>query len=491
MCPTTYPDFTEPAAPMPTTILDSLEQRTGDGFRLHDQFLNNQMVRVLRTIGFDIEYIRAEGAYLYDTDGNRYLDLVAGWGVFALGRNHPHVVSTLCDVLAAQLPQLVQMGVSPIAGMLAERLVRTVPHLDKAFFCNSGTEAVEAAIKFSRNATGRAGLLYCEGAFHGLTCGALSLNGEEQFSEGFGPLLTDARAVPFNDLEALESALAAGNIAMFIVEPIQGHGVNIPDDDYFHEAARLCKRYGTLFVADEIQTGLGRTGRFYAMEHWGVEADMVLLAKALSGGFVPIGAVLTRRWIFDRVFDRMERAVVHGSTFSKNNLAMAAGLATLDVIEAEDLTGRAARMGNILIEELGRLVGRYEFLKNVRGKGLMIGLEFGEPRQLKLVAAWKLLARANSGLFCQLVTIPLLKEHRILSQVAGHGINVVKFLPPLIIDDEDARWITDAVEQVIAAAHEVPGSIWDLGTTLAGHALRNRGVGHGRAARARPANPMS
>ena len=472
---------------MPTTILDSLEQRTGDGFRLHDQFLNNQMVRVLRTIGFDIEYIRAEGAYLYDTDGNRYLDLVAGWGVFALGRNHPHVVSTLCDVLAAQLPQLVQMGVSPLAGMLAERLVRTVPHLDKAFFCNSGTEAVEAAIKFSRNATGRSGLLYCEAAFHGLTCGALSLNGEEQFSEGFGPLLTDAWAVPFNDLEALESALAAGNIAMFIVEPIQGHGVNIPDDDYFHEAARLCKRYGTLFVADEIQTGLGRTGRFYAMEHWGVEADMVLLAKALSGGFVPIGAVLTRRWIFDR----MERAVVHGSTFSKNNLAMAAGLATLDVIEAEDLTGRAARMGNVLIEELGRLVGRYEFLKNVRGKGLMIGLEFGEPRQFKLVAAWKLLARANPGLFCQLVTIPLLKEHRILSQVAGHGINVVKFLPPLIIDDEDARWIIDAVEQVIAAAHEVPGSIWDLGTTLAGHALRNRGVGHGRAARARPANPMS
>ena len=487
MHPITSVDCTEPATP----ILDSLEQRAGDVFHLHDQFLNNQMVRVLRTIGFDVEYTRAEGAYLFDASGNRYLDLVAGWGVFALGRNHPHVVSALCDVLSAQLPQLVQMGVSPLAGMLAERLVRTAPHLDKAFFCNSGTEAVEAAIKFSRSATGRPGLLYCEGAFHGLTCGALSLNGEAQFRDGFGPLLTDARSVPFNDLDALESALAAGDIAMFITEPIQGHGVNIPDDDYFREAARLCKRYGTLFVADEIQTGLGRTGRFYAMEHWGVEPDMVLLAKALSGGFVPIGAVLTRRWIFDRVFDRMDRAVVHGSTFSKNNLAMAAGLATLDVIEAEDLTGRAARMGKILIEELGRLVDRYEFLKNVRGKGLMIGLEFGEPRQLKLVAAWKLLAHANPGLFCQLVTIPLLKEHRILSQVAGHGINVVKFLPPLIIDDADARWITGSVEQVIAEAHEVPGSIWDLGKTLAGHALRNRSVAQGRSAGAQPANPAA
>ena len=311
------------------------------------------------------------------------------------------------------------MDVSTLAGILAERLLAYVPHLDKVFFTNSGVEAVEAAMKFARAATGRPGIVYCDHAFHGLTYGALSLNGDANFRDGFEPLLPGCLRVPFDDLPALERALSTREVAAFIVEPIQGKGVNMPSAGYLKDAAALCRRHGTLFVADEIQTGLGRTGRFLAVEHWGVEPDMVLLAKALSGGHVPSGAVLTRKAIHDKVFDRMDRAVVHGSTFAKNDLAMAAGIATLDVLESEKLIKNAARKGERLLGALNDMVPRYELLKEVRGKGLMIGIEFGEPSSFKLKASWNVLEGASKGLFCQLITIPLFKDHK--SSLPGRG----------------------------------------------------------------------
>src|SRR5215468_11257265 len=381
--------------------------REAERYALHARHLNEQLVRVLKTVGFDVGFCQGDGQYLVDRQGTRYLDLMSGWGVFALGRNHPALRDALMSVLDARLPNLIHMDASPLAGVLAERLLQLVPYLDKAYFANSGTETVETALKFARCATGRAGIVYCSHAFHGLTYGALSVNGDETFRTGFTPFLTDCVEVPFNDLDALDRALATRQVAAFIVEPIQGKGVNVPSDDYLPTALRLCRKYGTVFIADEVQTGLGRTGRFLAMEHWGVEPDIVLLSKALSGGHVPVGAVLTRKWIFDRVFDRMDRAVVHGSTFSKNDLAMAAGLATLEVMEAEGLIQNAQRMGARLLASFERMQPRYELLKDVRGKGLMIGIEFGAPRSLKLKASWNLLETANSGLFCQLIVIPL------------------------------------------------------------------------------------
>ena len=445
-----------------------------DRYTLHARYLNEQMVRVLKTIGFDRAYLRGKGQYLYDREGQQYLDLLSGWGVFGLGRNHPVVRDALKKVLDSDFPNLVQMDVSPLAGILAERLLRYVPHLEKVFFANSGTESVETSIKFARAATGRAGIVYCSHAFHGLTYGSLSVIGDEIFRSGFGPLLPGCIEVPFNDLAALERALSSKEIAAFIVEPIQGKGVTVPSDDYLRSALALCRKYGTLFIADEVQTGLGRTGRFLACEHWGIEPDIVLLSKSLSGGHVPVGAVLTRKWIFDKVFDRMDRAVVHGSTFSKNDLSMAAGLATLEVIESEGLMQNAERTGARLLATLERMIPRHELVKEVRGKGLMIGIEFGAPRSLKLKASWNLLETANSGLFCQLIVIPLLKEHRILSQVAGHGNHTIKLLPPLIITDEDCDWIERSFEAVIADAHRVPGAIWSLGKTLVENAARAR-----------------
>jgi ornithine--oxo-acid transaminase len=451
-----------------------LADRAGESFALHEKYLNPQMVRVLKTIGFDRTYVRAEGPYLFDAGGARYLDLLSGFGVFAVGRSHPTIKKALHDVLDADLPNLVQMDVSLLAGLLAERLLSHMPGQEKVFFCNSGTEAVEAGIKLARAATGRAKLIFCDHAFHGLTMGALSLNGDASFRDGFGPLLADSVRVPFNDLPALERALAADDVAAFFVEPIQGKGVNVPAPDYLVEAARLCRKHGALFVADEVQSGIGRTGRFLAIDHVGVDPDLVLLAKALSGGFVPVGAVAGKRWIFDKLFNRMDRAVVHGSTFGKNNLAMAAGLATLAVLEDERLIANAAERGESLLRRLSALKTKYEMLADVRGQGLMIALEFGPPKSLALRAAWTLLEKATKGLFCQTVIIPLFARHRVLSQVAGHEMYVIKLLPPLCLSADDEDWIVRAFDDVIADCHRMPSSIWDLATTLAGNTLKRK-----------------
>jgi ornithine--oxo-acid transaminase len=448
--------------------------REGDRYGLHAHHLNEQMVRVLRAIGYDVGFVRGKGAYLYDRSGNEYLDLLSGFGVFAIGRNHPRLREALMSVLDSELPNLVQMDVSTLAGVLAERLLRHVPHLEKVFFANSGAEAVESAIKFARAATGRSGIVFCDHAFHGLSYGALSLNGDAIFRNGFEPLVPDCIKIPFNDLAALEQALARKTVAAFIVEPIQGKGVHLPDDGYLRGAQELCRKYGALFIADEIQTGLGRTGRFLAIEHWGVEPDMVLIAKALSGGHVPVGAVITRKWVFEKMFNRMDRAVVHGSTFAKNDLAMAAGIATLDVLASEKLIENAERQGTRLIASLTAMIDRYELLKEVRGKGLMIGIEFGAPRSLALKASWHAVESASKGLFCQLIAIPLFKEHHILTQVAGHGSHTVKLLAPLVLSDADCARIETSFDAVIAASHRVPGAVWSLGKTLVEHAVRAR-----------------
>jgi ornithine--oxo-acid transaminase len=447
-------------------------ERQAQRSSMHARHLNEQLVRVLKTIGYDVGFQRGVGQYLFDRDGARYLDLLSGFGVFAIGRNHPVLREALKSVLDADLPNLVQMDVSTLAGILAERLLEHAPYLDKVFFANSGAETVEAAMKFARNATGRNEILYCDHAYHGLSYGALSLTDDANFRGGFGSLLPGCNSVPFNDLAALEKALSTRQVAAFIVEPIQGKGVNMPTDEFLPGAAALCRRYGTLFIADEIQTGMGRTGKFLAIEHWNVEPDMVLLAKALSGGHVPVGALLTRKSIFDKIFNRMDRAVVHGSTFAKNDLAMAAGIATLEVMKHEKLVENSAKRGAELRLALQNMIPGFELLKEVRGKGLMIGIEFGPPKSLRLKASWNILESANKGLFCQLITVPLFKEQKILTQVSGHGSHTIKLLPPLTITEADCKWIENSFETVIADSHRVPGAIWSLGKTLVDNAVR-------------------
>ncbi len=453
-----------------------IAERAGEKFALNETFLNAQLVGVLRTLKFDVDFVRGEGPYLFDREGRRYLDLLSGFGVFACGRSHPTIVRALHQVLDARLAGLVQLSVSLLAGVLAERLSARMPWLEKAFFCNSGAEAIEAAAKFARYATGRSRVLYCSHGYHGLTYGALSLTADPMFREGFGPYVSDCQEIPFDDLAALEQALAGRAVAALVVEPIQGKGVNIPAPGYLRDAAALCRKHGTVFVADEIQTGLGRTGRFLACEHDGVEPDIVTLAKSLSGGFVPVGAVMCRKWIFDAVFDRMDRAVVHGSTFAKNDMAMAAGLAALAVLEEERLAERAADLGERLIADLRTRIGGSPFVAEVRGKGMMIGIEFKRPGPLKLKAAYQMIESARKGLFCQLLLGPLFREHRILAQVAGSELPVIKLLPPLVIDEGDAAWIVDAFAQVLADAENL-GNIWGYGRALVDGAMKARRAG--------------
>src|SRR5580693_6376199 len=330
-------------------VREILANRVGEEMALNDRHLNRQMGRIVRAVGFDRVWTGGEGAHLIDSEGNRYLDLFGGHGVFALGRNHPEAIAALQDVMAARTGNLPQLGVTLLSGVLAEQLLARAPGSVGAMVAaNTGAEAVEGAIKMARAATGRPRILYAEHAFHGLTLGALSLNGNPEFREGFGPLLPGCDAVAFGELDALERELRHGDVAAFVIEPIQGKGVHLPPFGYLEGAQSLCRAAGTLFVCDEVQTGIGRTGRLLALEHWGLEPDMICLSKALSGGFIPIGAVLVSRYAFDRVFDRMKRAVRHSSTFAGNDLAAAAALATLRALEREDLIAHSARMGELL-----------------------------------------------------------------------------------------------------------------------------------------------
>lgn len=463
---------------MPLDIGRLLKDSAGQNYPLHAEHVNPRFTRVLRTIGFDRCYEKAQGPHLWDDAGQRYLDMISGYGVFALGRNHPDIRKAIEDFLALEYPSLVQLEAPLLSGLLARELKKRVPdHLEIAYFTNSGTEGIETAIKFARCATRRPALLHCKSAFHGLTNGSLALNGDATFRAGFGPFLPDCREIPYGDAGALEQALATGDVAAFVVEPIQGKGVNIPDAGYLGEATRLCRRYGTLLVADEVQTGCGRTGRFLAIEHEvGVTPDIVVLSKALSGGYVPVGAVLARREIHDAVFSSLERAVVHSSTFGQNSLAMVAGLATLSALDDSGALANAARVGEHLLTRLRDFTQRFEFLKTVRGRGMMLGIELGEPDGVALRAAWSLVHKMDSSLFPQAVIMPLLDEHRIITQVAGHHLDVIKLLPPLTLSMEDADYFLHAFAAVMQRLEHFPGPAWDVLSQMGKFTLTTRGA---------------
>jgi ornithine--oxo-acid transaminase len=444
--------------------------RRGQGYELTARYLNPQLPRMLHTIGFDRVYERAEGAYLWDRDGNRYADFLAGFGVFAAGRNHPVIRKALHDVLDAELADLVQFDTPLLPGLLAEQLLAKADGMERVYFCNSGTEAVEASLKFARYATGRSRIIYCDHAFHGLTTGSLSVNGSAEFRRGFNPLLPDP-SIALGDLDALERELRQGDVAALIVEPIQGKGVHVAPPGFLAAASKLLHDHGALLICDEVQTGIGRTGQFFAYQHDEAEPDIVTVAKALSGGFVPVGATMAKNWIFEKVYSSMDRVLVHDSTFGSNALAMAAGLASLAVIEDEQLVANAEQTGKLLIDVLQGMVEEYELLLEVRGRGLIVGLEFGKPRSLKLRTGWNMLQKARRGLFAQMVVVALFQKHRILTQVSGDFMDVIKLIPPLNISEQEVYLFRDAFTDVMNEAHKGSGLMWDFGRTLVKQAV--------------------
>jgi ornithine--oxo-acid transaminase len=439
----------------------------GDDHERWARTINPQFVRVLRTIGFDRTWARADGAYLFDEDGHRYLDMLGGFGMYNVGRNNRRIREALVEALELETPGSVQLGVTALPGLLAEALLeRTPPRLERVLFTSSGTEAVEAALKLGRAATKRTRVLSAESAFHGLTLGSLSANGSDVFTARFQPLLPGFDRVPFGDLDALERELRSEDVALFLVEPIQGKGCTLPPAGYLEGAQELCRRYGTLFAVDEVQTGFGRTGTLFAFEHWGLEPDLVPIAKSLSGGYVPVGALLMSRAVHEAVFDSMENAVSHGSTFAPNELAMAAGLATLHELDEQGLVERSARLGEKLLAETRSLVDEFEVVREVRGLGLMWAIEFGEPSSGRM--SWRMIERMQPGLFAQLVVAPLFSRHRILSQVAAHKLAVIKVLPPLVVSSDDLDYFVDSLRGTIKRAQRMPSSLTRFALTAAG-----------------------
>lgn len=447
--------------------LDRQENR----FENHLRYMNPQLPRVLKTIGFDKTYVRGEGPYLWDESGRRYLDMLSGYGVFNFGRYHPVIVQTMRDMLDAQDANMVQMDCPHLTGELAKALSERSPRGGRVYFTSTGAETVETALKFAKAHTKRNRFLFLDHGFHGLTVGALSVMGNEEFREGFGPLLPQCDKIPFNDLNALEHELKKKDVAGFIFECIQGKGVFVPEKGFLKSAEELCRKYGALTIADEVQTGMARTGTFFAFEAENLQPDLILLSKALSGGLVPAGAVIGTDDIFASVFSRMDRCVVHSSTFGKNSLSAAMGLASLWVIDNENMCERAANVGNALINGLKSMMPEFEMMSDVRGRGCMIGVEFASPQSFKFKMAWNLIHTLNKGLFPQLVTIPLIRDHGILSQTSGHNQDIVKFLPPIVLTDEDIQYFLSSFRKTMELVHTVPGGIWDLGKTLAKAAL--------------------
>src|SRR5256886_5806890 len=375
--------------PMSDFSLEALlDSRRGEDLDLWARTINPQFVRVLRTIGFDRTWARSEGAYLFDADGTRYLDLLGGFGMYGVGRNNPRIRAALVEALELETPGMLALGTTLLPGLLAEALIGIAGgRIERCLFTSSGTEAVEAALKLGRAATKRERVVSTDHSFHGLTLGSLSANGDPHFVERFGPLLPGFSQVPFGDLDGLERELRSEDVALFLVEPIQGKGVNRPPDGYLEGAQQLCRRYGTLFAVDEVQTGFGRTGKLFAFEHWGLEPDLVTVAKSLSGGYVPVGALLMAAHVYDGVFDSLEHSVSHGSTFAPNDLAMAAGLATLRELDETKLVEHAAQLGDHLLERTRPLLDRFEVVRDVRGLGLLWAMEFAEPEHGSL--AWR------------------------------------------------------------------------------------------------------
>ncbi len=458
----------------PLGIVAEAQNRTAQTLSLASQYLDPSLVDVLSIIGYDYDYTTARGSLIYDLAGREYLDFHSGEGFASLGHNHPDIRATITATLDAELLDGVQIQYSPLAGMLGEALTAHLPRaLDAVFFGSSGAEMVDSAMKFARAATGRREIVSTDGGYHGVTYGPLSIVGEDFFKAGFGPLLPGCRRVPHGDLDALEKVLKRRRAAAFIVEPIQGVGVNPPPPGYLEGAQELCRRYGTLFVLDEVQTGLGRTGRWFALEHWDLEPDIVTVAKALSGGFMPTGAMITRREIFQKAVGTLERCYVQQSTYGRNRLSMAAGLAAIRVIERDGLVEHAERMGERLSAGLFELRDRYAMLDDVRGRGLMWGIELAAPPTRVAKLNWRLMHLASEGLFPQLVVIPLHRDHGVITMASGKN-DVVKLLPPLTVSAEEIDRFLTALDGVLADLHGSASRNWGVVREIATTTLRRR-----------------
>ena len=427
--------------------------------------VNPIWAKLLDVLGMNVQYTHASGAELFTADGRTILDCLSGYCVHNAGHNHPYIVTQLIAELQAKSPAMLQSNVVENAGVLAQTLCAYADgKVSKAFFCSSGSEGIEAVIKFARAHTGRRDIVYAAGAFHGLTCGALSLMGTEFWREGFGPMLEGTHEIPFNDLDALQGVLRGREVAAVVLEPIQAEGgIILPATGYLPGVEKLCAKYGSLFVLDEVQTGMGRAGTFLAGNRYGARPDMIVMAKALSGGLVPCGAVLMTDAIYRSVFHSLRRAFIHTSTFSENAIAMRVGLATIEVLIREHLVERADKVGDELRQRLSEALKPYEMVKEVRGQGLLCGIEFQAPRSMRLRLLFESFKAIHPGLFGQMVVMRLFQEKNLLAQICGNNFMVLKVAPPLVVSERQIESCVASIRDVVETVH--------FSTTFWSHAL--------------------
>ena len=404
----------------------------------YSRHLNPFLAKLQAFAGFGVE-TKAEGCYIYDHEGRKFLDCLGGYGTFAVGHRNPKVV----EAVKNQLDQIALSGKTFFtrpAADLAERLAGIAPDgLQFCFFCNSGAEAVEAALKFAKGSTGRTKLVSTSGGFHGKTLGALSVMGREKYRKGFEPLIPGVSFVPFGDAAAAIKEIDS-NTAAFIVEPIQGEGgIIVPPDGYLTEIRRACDKHGALLIADEVQTGLGRTGRMFGVDHDGVSPDLMTLAKSLGGGVMPLGCCMGTEAIWTEVYSKNPMA--HTSTFGGNALACAAGIAALDFIKEEELVSRSKAMGDLMLDGMKAMQSRHrDLVGQIRGRGLMVGVEFTQDEVGEL-------------------TVAQMMKRGLCVAYALNNPRVLRFEPPLIIKKEEVHFAVDTLEAALVDTKELLAAI--------------------------------
>ena len=434
-----------------------------ESFKTH---MNPGLCSLMGLLDFDKLYVKAEGVHVWDSDGNQYLDFLGGYGSLNLGHNHPRVIRALEQITS--MPNLLQASMGVAASSLAHNLAQIAPgKLNNTFFCNSGAEAVEGAIKLARIATGRPRIISCKSGFHGKTMGSLSVTGREKYQKGFEPLLPACNIVDFCDLKLLEESLQTKDVAGFIVEPIQGEGgIIVPPAGYLKAAQDLCRRYGTLLIVDEIQTGMGRTGTMFASEHEGIEPDVLCLAKSLGGGIMPIGAMMTTQELWTKAYGGIEKCLLHTSTFGGNTWAAVSGLATLEVLVEEDLPRRAAELGEYLMVGLRTLQERYPIIREVRGRGLLVGIEFEQPAKGVMAKVAGAVNKLSNEYIGAMVAGVLLNQHRVITAYTLNNPNVVRLEPPLVVTKEQIDVVLNALEETFEKNKSLLGFSVTSGKTL-------------------------
>ncbi|MDI3538694.1 MAG: putrescine aminotransferase [Bacillota bacterium] len=455
------------------TIETAIAQNREEVIKNHREYVNAGLAGMLGLIGFDKRFVRAAGMRVWDDEGNEYLDFLGSYGALNLGHNPPAVLAAIERV--KELPNMLQASLSPLAGAVAHNLAAITPGgLKRAFFANSGAEAVEGALKLARIATGKEKIISCEGSFHGKTMGALSVTGRKKYQEPFRPLVPGCEAIPYGDLDLLEAKLKGGDVAAFIVEPIQGEGgIIVPPDGYLKGVRELTQKYGALFIADEVQTGFGRTGYLFGCDYEEVAPDVICLAKSLGGGVMPVGAYVAAEEVWQRAYGSMDKALLHTSTFGGNTWAMAAALASIEAVVEGKLAEKARELGEYFIGRLRELQKKYPLLKEVRGRGLFIGLEFSQPEGLLNTltgGALKNLAQEYQG---ALVASELLNKHHIITAYTLNNPNVIRLEPPLIVTKEEIDYVVNALEEVLSRQKSFLSIAFTAGKNMLGRLTRS------------------